>query len=462
MEFQFIDGANIDDSARKQIRSSVMKGRNTGKKRPRREPIRPAKPRVLLPNVAGSNRREQDGHGSSQAQTPVSRILATVGNDLTVVRYPKPLEPQMQRVIRQFMSMASTIIYPKELCLDVQESHSIWFEYFQSDEAFFHCLLAMAQAYTDWAQGGQGESIKVMRYLSETYRCINQKLKLEGTPDDPTVAVVMSMTMHNNLLRAPGGAKVHLNALQRMVELRGGLTSFSGIFLIHKICRTDIEFSLQSGAIPRFYRDKFPYDMVRSSQIWMNASCKAFLTATNAHIYNIDIQSIFRDISCASTYMNSMRGTNQRLEPLMFQEILIAMGYRLMRVCPLDGARNLSPADDACQLALLAMVSTMLLRKGISKLTYPSLAGLFRDSIAKIADDPTADNGFLLWLLFLAGVSIFDVKDDAWLLLRIQNIITSMGLRSLDDTKTVLENYPWITYFHDEPALELWDIATKF
>ncbi|KAF3220783.1 hypothetical protein TWF679_008973 [Orbilia oligospora] len=456
MEFEFIDNTNIDASARKQIRSSVMRGRNTGKTRSRKETIRRPKPRALVPDVRNLNRRGLDGNSPSPDDV-VGGMLRTVGNEFTALRYPKTLEPPVQRVVRQFMEMTSSIIYPKEVCIEVQESHGIWFEFFQSDEAFFHCILAMAQAFSDWLQGGEGESIKVMRYLANTYRCVNEKLKKEGTPDDATIAVVMSITMHNNLLRAPGGAKVHLNALQRMVELRGGLSSFPTVLLLHKICRTDIEFSLQSGSLPRFYRDEFPYTTMRPSPTWVDTTYEAFITATNAHIYNVDIQTVFRDMLGASRFINTLKVTNQKIAPLVFQEILISTGYRLMYICPLDGPRLLPAADDVCQLALLAMVTTILIRKGYNRLSYPYLAGLFHDSIAKITESSSVCNGFLLWLLFMAGISIFDVKDDAWLQLMLKNQTSLMELESWQSVKIVLTEYPWIEYFHDGPGLELWD-----
>ncbi|KAK6522976.1 hypothetical protein TWF281_002403 [Arthrobotrys megalospora] len=355
------------------------------------------------------------------------------------------------------MHLTSTIIYPKELCMNVEESHGIWFEFFQSDEAFFHCILAMAQAFTDLLQGGEGESIKVMRYLADTYRCINQKLKLEGTPDDATVAVVMSMTMHNNILRAPGGAKVHLNALQRMVELRGGLAAFSARLLVHKICRTDIEFSLQSGSLPRFYRDEFPHAIIRSSPQWPDTSYEAFITTTNAQIYNIEIQSVFRDLLSVSRFINMMGTTAQKLEPFMFQEILISVGYRLMHIFPLDRVTSLGATENACQLAFLAMVSTMLIKKSHSRLPYPFLAGLFHDAITRLDDNPMVDDNFLFWLLFMGAISVFEIKDEDWLRLKLRKSISKMELGSWQDVKNILGNYPWIIFFHDDPGLEVWE-----
>ncbi|EGX48580.1 hypothetical protein AOL_s00080g209 [Orbilia oligospora ATCC 24927] len=107
MEFQFIDNTNIDASARKQIRSSVMRGRNTGKTRSRKEIVRCPKPRALVPDVRNLNRRGLDGNSPSPDDV-VGGMLRTVGNDFTALRYPKPLEPPVQRILRQCESMKAS------------------------------------------------------------------------------------------------------------------------------------------------------------------------------------------------------------------------------------------------------------------------------------------------------------------------------------------------------------------
>ena len=48
----------------------------------------------------------------------------------------------------------------------------------------------------------------------------------------------MSMAVHGQLFGRYEKSKVHLDALERMVELRGGLEHFEGtLALLHKLCR---------------------------------------------------------------------------------------------------------------------------------------------------------------------------------------------------------------------------------
>jgi hypothetical protein len=87
-------------------------------------------------------------------------------------------------------------------------------------------------------RGDSDNSEVILKYLSKTYRCINRDLHGNKKPSDPTVAAVMSIAIHEDLLGQSEKSEVHINALSTMVNIRGGLGEFKkNRFLIHKICR---------------------------------------------------------------------------------------------------------------------------------------------------------------------------------------------------------------------------------
>jgi hypothetical protein len=84
----------------------------------------------------------------------------------------------------------------------------------------------------------EDDSKEVLRHLGNTYRCVNKNLQRDETPSDSTVATVMSMAIHDDLLGLEKRNKVHVEALYRMVTLRGGLCEFvESKMLLIKICR---------------------------------------------------------------------------------------------------------------------------------------------------------------------------------------------------------------------------------
>jgi hypothetical protein len=104
----------------------------------------------------------------------------------------------------------------------------------------FHCLLALSEGQRYLLTGAEGVSDLTLHYLASTYRCINRDLEKNQTPSYGTAASVMSLTMHENLFGMTGKSQLHLHALERIVELKGGLQAFERYTaLLHKICRCE-------------------------------------------------------------------------------------------------------------------------------------------------------------------------------------------------------------------------------
>ncbi|KAF3937522.1 hypothetical protein ABW19_dt0208379 [Dactylella cylindrospora] len=453
MQFQFIDHADInDEKARKQIRSRVMIGKNVGKTRQRRDQA-PTRERILLPMDVGAKRDLANRrHSDRKPEIPPS-----VGNDLSSLVYPQPLDAYNQRLLHQFFQTSQNILYPKELCILVKDIHVIWFEYFQMNEAYYHSMLAMAESQGDWLAGLQDDSPRTLRHLANTYRSINHNLQSEEVPSDATLAAVMSIAMHSNLLRASGIARIHVDALQRMVELRGGLeASRIHPILLQKICRTDIEYSLQSGARPRFYRDKFPYTIARSMPNWAASSQEVLEVLARSNIETPDVQGVFQDLVCASFFLNG-EDSHTKIDAFSFQEILISIFYRLLHCYPLGERMPANDAEEACYLALLASLSTMFVRFEHSKISYQLLTDKLRVAILGLAGSTSTDASTLLWLLFVGRVSVFSLSDDTWLLPQIKKCLFALNVNSWQETRAQLTKFPWIRYFHDKSGYEVWN-----
>lgn len=79
---------------------------------------------------------------------------------------------------------------------------------------------------------------EILKHLGNTYRSINRELQLNERPLDSTITAVTSLAIHENLFGQTEPTQIHLDALFKMVHLRGGLEQFEyNRFLLHKICR---------------------------------------------------------------------------------------------------------------------------------------------------------------------------------------------------------------------------------
>jgi hypothetical protein len=95
----------------------------------------------------------------------------------------------------------------------------------------------MSEVSLDSLLGNQ-ETSQTIQHLNNAYRCIRQNIQKNVTPSDPTIAAVMSMAIHEDLRGHPHRSKIHVDALCRLVELRGGLDQLEAkLVLVQKICR---------------------------------------------------------------------------------------------------------------------------------------------------------------------------------------------------------------------------------
>lgn len=94
----------------------------------------------------------------------------------------------------------------------------------QAGNEIFHC---------------DGESsAKALYHLSQTFAQVKKRLEGDDALSDSTIAIVMSLINQEQMRQQYSAAVVHVKGLQRMIELRGGLSQLEGnLPLVLKICK---------------------------------------------------------------------------------------------------------------------------------------------------------------------------------------------------------------------------------
>jgi hypothetical protein len=134
MHFHFVDNTAIDrDSERKHIRSHVMLGKNTDRKKPGRGPkdkIKLAPRPILKKDLAQSS-------ASSDSETDIETVSISkpLGDALAYFTFPVQLNTHMAYLIRRFMWAQIQSIYPIEFCIPMETHKSLWFRFVQSSES---------------------------------------------------------------------------------------------------------------------------------------------------------------------------------------------------------------------------------------------------------------------------------------------------------------------------------------
>ena len=95
------------------------------------------------------------------------------------------------------------------------------------DEAYFHCVMAMSVTILNTLSIEQEDPTEAMRHLSQTICLVNKRLSGNDAVSDKTLAVVVAMAQYARLQGQHRQGLIHLEGLQRMVELRGGVSQLT-------------------------------------------------------------------------------------------------------------------------------------------------------------------------------------------------------------------------------------------
>ncbi|KAF2096856.1 hypothetical protein NA57DRAFT_42558 [Rhizodiscina lignyota] len=299
-------------------------------------------------------------------------------------------------------------------------------------------------------------SPQALVHLSNTYRCLARNLQTDKIPADSTIAAVMSLAIHDDLRGQPARSKVHIDALQKMVQIRGGITEFlpRDHYMIHKICRADIEYALQLGCTPRFYRDEFPRELIRSMSHKLISQNQPLKSADD--IQDPVLKGVTADLISVSRLVGNDR-SRFKFKPYAYQEILISVSYRLLRRHPVPYYGYENSGENALHLALLAWTTTLIFQHGrVQRLTYGLLARELHRAIQETSNTGSVRQATLLWLLFVGGISVFGNPYKAWLMPQIQACLIALQINSWQDVRDILTRLPWIEAVHNRSGEAVW------
>jgi hypothetical protein len=100
------------------------------------------------------------------------------------------------------------------------------------------CSIAMMDACNEFMLGQNARSLESLRYLSQALASINERLRGDEALSDSTLTLVLHMIIYQQLRCQMAEAQIHYAGLQRMIELRGGLSQLEGNApLLLKICK---------------------------------------------------------------------------------------------------------------------------------------------------------------------------------------------------------------------------------
>lgn len=246
---------------RKLIRSHVMRGKNTRKRRP----LGRLNVGASADTLVGLNREERIGDETSPEDSRESQnghemhctngftwcgelsLIPRAASAFAFVTFPEVIDVKARGMLCTCKSLPPGIdVYtPIDMFFDADFTHlkgtmypiarysfsdaadAYWFHWTQVDLAYLHSILFTTSFFYDTLMGQNSESTKY-----HSYRALRELNKQLADPEtalsDSTTTVVMAMALIAACFGDLESARIHFAGLRRIIDLRGGIASYRG------------------------------------------------------------------------------------------------------------------------------------------------------------------------------------------------------------------------------------------
>ncbi|KAK2058440.1 hypothetical protein LY76DRAFT_57704 [Colletotrichum caudatum] len=430
----------LNSEDRRLIRSHVMRGKN------RRASCEETK----RPSV----RTTEKASDPSQA---LSRVYH-VPNDMYMVQFAEEVDAASRAMLFEFYGVIKETMYPVEWCLRFDDSKTPWFYWLLSDAAFLHSILFTVCLLHDSVGGETSKrtSFHVWRTLNLLNRNISDKSLALA---DSTIATVVSMCMVSEVFGHRDSAAAHVRGMRRIVELRGGIESFRHNLQLHvKICRVDIGWSLCTGERPLYYRDDIAWESVFASILGdapAGFERGQHLIDVRLFVDLIDCRmgNVFQDLHDFSRLANFLVKTGRKIDPNVFQKLMTSIEYRLLYLEPAEQ----SSVSEMFRLGMISFVTTLFLKVQGAKIELTFLAGQLRSACQDLDVSElstTTTRLMFAWALVVGAISVFEERDDPWLLPKLASLRDSLG-PTWPEAKASLEEVMWLELIHSPNGIKV-------
>ncbi|KAI8631850.1 hypothetical protein F5Y19DRAFT_377458 [Xylariaceae sp. FL1651] len=470
MPIQFIDNTSIDRRTRKLIRSHVAKGKNVGRiiHRPSRySRQRKVEIKATTPSSVPGHEVEALSYDRNNSKSTIS-IQRQFQEDLSA-SLPFHVSPMCRRLFYQLVTFINVLPYPPELrrIVTVVNGPRLFLQYAFIDEAFFHCVVAMSVAASASLAVTHQETTEALRHLSRTLRLVNQRLAKDKdiALSDTTLAVVIAMTQHERLLGYQRHALVHFEGLQRIIELRGGISKLvtECPAIAQKAFRADFDFALQYGSPTRFSVEYVPGESTLGCLREKYRHAQAASADRHSCITHVSegLQKALEDISTLAWLVNDYDAHQIQIEDYDFHNVLLLVGYRILNVRPLNTPLEVTDKLELLlQLGLTALMTKFFVTLGLKQPDARLLNSCIFSAAQLECYDSKEAQELLLWLLCTGNASMSKaLNEEIWLIPKISEVTRrlELDLRSWEDVLEILQKFPWVSVFQDEAAQALWN-----
>ena len=175
-------------------------------------------------------------------------------------------------------------------------------------------------------------------------------------------------------------------------------------------------------------------------------------TQLSALDIDIGLENVWADLHVFCISANVAFQTDQKINPEIFQDILISIEYRLLL---LDLGKD--GFLETLRLGILAFSTTVFLQTQGIKARFNNLSRQLQVSISRLEIfDDSLDEAWL-WILFVTAVSTVTNEDDYWLMPLLKAALLKTGKVTWEEVQDMLKSFMWIDVLHDKDGKRVFD-----
>ncbi|KAK3670002.1 hypothetical protein LTR78_010101 [Recurvomyces mirabilis] len=444
------NNARVDAATRKFIRSYAMRGRKQSRVRPRR-------------NILGHG---YDMAAGSMQKTSVSfedvmRVyvppMRRIGADLSFLASPGDLDLSILSDIIKVSPIAQKIVYPLMTAAGNQVDNHGWLHLCMTDAAALHITAFSIECFIDVCLHQREQANPAaMVHFQKGLSLLNERLaggdeELKTT--DASIGVVLKLAASAHFAGDRQAERQHMIGVRKMVDLRGGLDAFRNNPLLFEMLRCDLGLAVFGTSKPVFFRQ--PLEPIPAYPVCLlpefNGTAQTRDTLEVTEVIDAGLVGAWSIMRRFGLLVNLGSQTERLVSAKVINETMTSVMYRLLCMRYSPGSFN-----EGVRLILLAYCYHGFLQWRDIKLPCRHLQNALRESTLALQEDGVASARFMLWMLMVGAVSIFDVQKEEWLGATLRYHARSQR-RSWTEVQDILKSFLWIPLLDGEPARSIWD-----
>ncbi|KAK6215244.1 hypothetical protein QIS74_08263 [Colletotrichum tabaci] len=378
-------------------------------------------------------------------------------NAFPFVTFPEEIDNDARNMLCIYFTRLKNTMYPIARYSRSDSSNTYWFDWTQLDLAYLHSILFTTSFFYDNVQGHTSERTRYHSY--RTIHELNKQLAHAKTAvTESTTTVVMAVALMAGCFGDTDSAHMHMMGLKRIVELHGGIQSYSGLPLLQaKLGRAGLIYSSCTGAEPVFLEGTPSYEsafdhlpelhQLKPLDVTCFSRSRALVRTLDRRLYNV-----FKDVQGLSHLLNESYSSGHKIPEMALEGLLTSVQARLHSLKFDNNGENMA---ELLRLSLIAYLTTVFWSLPGLKFDYPHLAAQFRQVCLGFSPTAAGEGECFAWALTVGAISLFNGRDRDWLLQILHPLIRDHLGTTWAEVRKTLGHIMWVGSIHDDLASEV-------